>query len=73
MIRFSINRDPNDENLYQKNVWVSLSESSQYLVINTTSYMAFTEEYQERIDLWRNICGDVGCDFGSGKTYDITP
>jgi len=45
--------------------WRSLSESGQYLLINSTSFMDLSEEYQARMQFWRDICGVQGCDFGN--------
>ena len=47
--------------------WESFTSSGQYFVINTTSYMDFSQEYKERMDFWRSVCGVEGCNFGSAK------
>lgn len=58
--------DPTPASQDPEVIWESLSSSGMYLVINTTSYMDFSEEYRERMQFWRSICGTKGCNFGSG-------
>merc|ERR1719427_8343 len=46
--------------------WAGLAESGQYLLINTTSRMEYSQTYSDRMEFWRQLCGPAGCRFGSG-------
>jgi len=50
----------------ESGLWQEWGENEQYLRIDNSPQMDFSDEVAARMDFWKGICGLEGCRYGSG-------